>query len=296
MALFNQNAKAVTFEEYITDYESEEIRAYLTGYADAIHNNTYMLGGCPRKLYYRPYGEYFQHLDIYIAKKTKSEAVNLDIFYAEPVEPFLTAVILKYTNCNNPESQKLEEEPKEVQKEIREIARQIIEKTKKVQTPHEREKDFAYEKHLDRLNNPKKYECPKPKVCKICPKPKVCPSVPKIEEKITKPKVSVPIKLQKRQTPKPVEEKIVKKIEKAPKPAEIKPKSEEIAIIPPKIEIKKQEIAKEVEKIQVPKITEPAPQKPKKNVKITDVKAKKYELDSLEIDLDNLHDVKLPEF
>lgn len=193
LVLFNTSVEAITFEQYIVDHESGEMRAYLTGYADAVHNNAFLLGGCPRRLTYRPYGEYFQHIDIYISKKTKDKSTNLDAFYQEPVEPLLTAVILKYINCNNPESRQLSNEPKRVQIEIRNLARNIIQQTQKYQTPEEREKEFAYRQHLDRLDNPKKYE-------KSCPK---CPITQKTKPhkqvvKPTQPSVPAPL-----QSPKP---------------------------------------------------------------------------------------------
>ena len=185
MALFSLSANAVTFEEYIVDHESDEMRAYLTGYADAVHNNAYFIGGCPRKLPYRPYWEYFQHIDIYISKKTKDKSTDLNAFYQEPVEPLLTAVILKYINCNNPEARYLKNEPKRIQIEMRNLARNIMNETQKFQTPEEREKEFAYTQHIDRLNNPKKYEvkcpaCPKPQKYtqpkkEVAPKPKPIP-------------------------------------------------------------------------------------------------------------------------
>jgi hypothetical protein len=185
LVLFSTYAEAITFEQYIVDHESSEMRSYLRGYADAIHNNAYVMGGCPRRLPYRPYGEYFQHIDIYITKKTKDESLDLDKFYQGSVEPLLTAVILKYIDCNNPESRHLQDESKVVQLELRNIGRKVLKETKKYQTPQEREKDFAYHKHIDRLNNPKKYT----KRCPVCRKAKKCPqkqSCPKVKSCIAK--------------------------------------------------------------------------------------------------------------
>ena len=78
MALFSVKAYAVTFEEYIVDQDSAELKAYLTGYIDALYDNAYLIGGCPRKLPYRPYGEFFQHIEIYIAKQSQTAKKDLE--------------------------------------------------------------------------------------------------------------------------------------------------------------------------------------------------------------------------
>lgn len=189
MVLFSFKTHAVTFEEYIIDQDSQELQSYLTGYIDALYDNAYLIGGCPRKLPYRPYGEFFQHIDIYIAKETQDENKNLEKFYKMPVEPFVTTVVLKYISCKNPESLNLRNENKSVQIEMREIARNIIEETQKYASPEEKEKDFQYNKFLDKLKNPKKYEkkCPK---CKVCPKFK---PEPLIEQKLPNKKAELQI-------------------------------------------------------------------------------------------------------
>lgn len=168
MVLSSHKALAVTFEEYIVDHDGKSLHIYLTGYIDAIYDNAYLVGGCPRRLPYRPYGEFFQHIDIHITQETKNQKKDLEKFYKSPVEPFLIAIIMKYIDCKNPESLQLTNEKKEVQIAIREIARNIIEQTKKYASPFDREKDFQYEKYLDKLKNPKKYEikCP---ICKKSP-------------------------------------------------------------------------------------------------------------------------------
>ncbi len=148
----------MTFEQYIEDHSSSQMRAYLTGYADAIHNNAYFFGSCPKRLQYRPYSEYMQHIDIYIAQKTKDDGTNREIFLQKNVEPFLTEVILKYIDCDNPESIPLQDESKLVQTEIRSVARDILQKTKKYQTIDEREMEFQYNEYLERLKTPTKEE------------------------------------------------------------------------------------------------------------------------------------------
>src|SRR5574343_1142896 len=77
---YTQTATAMTFEQYIEDHSSSQMRAYLTGYADAIHNNAYFFGGCPKRFQYRPYSEYMQHIDIYIAQRTKDDGTNRELF------------------------------------------------------------------------------------------------------------------------------------------------------------------------------------------------------------------------
>ncbi len=223
MALFSVNAHAVTFEEYIVDQDSTELRSYLTGYIDALYDNAYLIGGCPRKIPYRPYGEFFQHIEIYIAKESQVSKKDLEKFYKKPIEPFITAIALKYIDCDNPESLKLKNEKKEVQLAARDIARQIMEETKKYTSPIEREKEFQYEKFLDKLKNPKKYEkqCP---VCKICP---AFTPVPLPEQNMTPvPSVSPP--------PPPV---IPQKPEEKPKPEIL---IEDKKRLPKKAELEKQ--------------------------------------------------------
>ena len=148
----------MTFEQYIEDHSSSQMRAYLTGYADAIHNNAYFFGGCPKRFQYRPYNEYMQHIDIYIAQKTKNDNTNREIFLQKSVEPFLTEVILKYIDCDNPEAIQLQDQPKPIQIEIRDVSRETIQKTKKYQTIDEREMEFQYNEYLRRLKNPTKSE------------------------------------------------------------------------------------------------------------------------------------------
>ncbi len=148
----------MTFEQYIEDHSSSQMRAYLTGYADAIHNNAYFFGGCPKRFQYRPYNEYMQHIDIYIAQKTKDDGTNREIFLQKSVEPFLTEVILKYIDCDNPEAIQLQDQPKPIQIEIRDVSRETIQKTKKYQTIDEREMEFQYNEYLKRLQNPTKAE------------------------------------------------------------------------------------------------------------------------------------------
>lgn len=148
----------MTFEQYIEDHSSSQMRAYLTGYADAIHNNAYFFGGCPKRFQYRPYNEYMQHIDIYIAQKTKDDNTNREIFLQKSVEPFLMEVILKYIDCDNPEAIQLQDQPKSVQIEVRDIARETMQKTNKYQTIDEREMEFQYNEYLKRLKNPTKSE------------------------------------------------------------------------------------------------------------------------------------------
>lgn len=374
MALYSQHVNALTFEEYITDHDSTEMRSYLVGYSDSIHNNAYLLGGCPRKLQYRPYGEYFQHIDIYIAKKTKDDSTNLDSFYQEPVEPLLTAVILKYVDCKNPEAVYLENENKNLQIAIREIAREIMDKTKKYQTPEEREKDFQYSKYLNELKNPNKFEIksskekqkkiekhyeknkPLSKSLKNMPKaiekpediqPKAKPEISqtvKEEEINTSPTDSfpadatqnqqqnpnpipvvtdVPPKQEVKIKEKPQESQIIQLVKKDEKPVQKQSEAnkalDELKSQPllqttaSKKQEKPQAVKEEKKKDQNPtpvenplKIKEdliniPAINIPdqiqKKQIQesdVTDVKTKKYELDSLNINLDNINDVSLP--
>ncbi len=348
LVLFSQNSKAVTFEQYITDHTSEQMRSYLTGYADAIHNNAYLLGGCPRKLQYRPYGEYFQHIDIYIAKKTKDQSVDIDAFYQESVEPLLTAVILRYINCNNPEAMLLSNEPKRVQIEIRNIAKDIMDKTKKYQSPKEMEMEFQYKEYLDRVNNPKKYEkkCP---VCKV-QKQSIFRTIPVTTPLVEPPTVQsqniIPLKVEqnppedKNTLPLPKSSNDIKqndstaaKIYDIPREENQQNKQENtnaslsnaekqsesqsinqqplLYDVPPskRSEEKTLEHNKMNEKKLQPQITKDdllsipevkipennsKQQKPYKPNSVVDVNNKKYELESIEINLDNLKDVTLP--
>ncbi len=146
----------MTFEQYIEDHASSSMRAYLTGYADAIHNNAYFFGSCPKRFQYRPYNEYMQHIDIYIAQKTKENNIKTEIFLQKSVEPFLTEVILKYIDCSNPEAIQIQDQPKDIQVEVRDVATDIMQKTKKYQTVDEREMEFQYNEYLNRLKNPPK--------------------------------------------------------------------------------------------------------------------------------------------
>lgn len=173
----------MTFEQYIEDHASSAMRAYLTGYADAIHNNAYFFGGCPKRFQYRPYNEYMQHIDIYIAQKTKESNASSEIFLQKSVEPFLTEVILKYIDCTNPEAIQIQDQPKDIQVEVRDVASDIMQKTKKYQTVDEREMEFQYNEYLQRLKNP-------PKVAKkakhgVAKKKEVDPNISKpIAEKL----------------------------------------------------------------------------------------------------------------
>lgn len=173
----------MTFEQYIEDHASSAMRAYLTGYADAIHNNAYFFGGCPKRFQYRPYNEYMQHIDIYIAQKTKESNASSEIFLQKSVEPFLTEVILKYIDCTNPEAIQIQDQPKDIQVEVRDVASDVMQKTKKYQTVDEREMEFQYNEYLQRLKNP-------PKVAKkakhgVAKKKEVDPNISKpIAEKL----------------------------------------------------------------------------------------------------------------
>jgi hypothetical protein len=350
LVLFNQNVKAVTFEQYITDHASGEMRSYLTGYADAIHNNAYLLGGCPRKLQYRPYGEYFQHIDIYIAKKTKDQSVDIDAFYQESVEPLLTAVILKYIDCNNPEAMLLKNEPKRVQIEIRNIAKDIMDKTKKYQSPKEMEMEFQYKEYLDRVNNPKKYEkkCPVCKVQKQSIFRTIPVTTPPVEPPIVKSQNIIPMEV--RQTPTedkntfplpkssndikndstaakiydipreenqqnqqestninnvpstvPLnEEQQPEKDNKKEQPYQEPPSKRSAEKILEHNKINEKKIQPQITKddlLSIPEVKIPennSKQKPYKPNSVVDVNDKKYELESLEMNLDNLKDVTLP--
>ena len=148
----------MTFEQYIEDHSSSAMRSYLTGYTDAIHNNAYFFGGCPKRFQYRPYNEYMQHIDIYIAQKTKDDVTNREIFLQKSIEPFLTEVVLKYIDCDNPEAIQLQDQPKPIQIEIRDVSRDVMQKTNKYQTIDEREMEFQYNEYLKRLKNPTKAE------------------------------------------------------------------------------------------------------------------------------------------
>lgn len=267
MILSSQKAFAVTFEEYIVDHDGKSLRVYLTGYIDAIYDNAYLMGGCPRRLPYRPYGEFFQHIDVYIAQETRNQKKDLEKFYKMPVEPFLTAIVMKYIDCRNPESLKLENEKKDVQTGIREIARNIMEQTKRYASPIEREKDFQYEKYMDRLKNPKKYEvkCP---ACKKCdnfftptplPEPKLSvpsstPSIPPAPVE-NKPQVAVTKKSDLFKSP---EKNMKITLSETPKNPEIKApqqdnKPAEIPVNKPEpVEAAKQEAAPPVKEAIVP--------------------------------------------
>lgn len=292
MALFSANVKGMTFEQYIVDHESDSMRLYLIGYADAIHNNAYLFGGCPRKFPYRPYAEYFQQIDIQIAKYTKGKQSQYsDAFFQKPIEPFLTEVILKYIDCNNPEALPLNREPQNTQIAMRELARDILKKTEKYQSPEEREMKFQYQEFLKRVNNPKKYEkkcpvCVKQKSCNVAEKPKndvALPSpvapVPTLytppAENNTSVQNNIPVQTEQAVLPQEQPKNLVQKDENIPK-------KEDFASIP---DIK---------------INSNANIKPKKDIVKEsqvqkDLQSKKYELDSLQVNLNNINDVTLPQ-
>ena len=117
----------------------------------------------------------------------------------------------------------LQNESKEVQLATRDVARNIMEETKKHASPMEKEKEFQYEKFLDKLKNPKKYEvkCP---VCKVCPafapvplaEPQMTQAqAPTLPQKTEKPAEKLPEKTPEKQVEKPKPEII---IEDKPKP------------------------------------------------------------------------------